>query len=115
MKAILSRAWPARARDASMSAGGHGEPRQPPKAAWQAYCGWSSVPPPPNGAEAQPTGNPEGIFAESGLPLVRTLEINGYQLYHPRRLAKRLKRSGSLTAARAQEIAGVLSRRLPAA
>ena len=40
--------------------------------------------------------NPVGQAGGSGLPLFRTLNIDGYPLYYPRRLAKRLNRPGSI-------------------
>jgi hypothetical protein len=58
---------------------------------------------------------PEGLLADAGLPLLRTLKINGYQLHYPRRLARRLKRPGPLTQERALVIRAELARRLPAA
>ena len=41
--------------------------------------------------------NPEGLLAESGLPAFNRLRINGYALYSPRRLAKRLNEPGTLS------------------
>jgi hypothetical protein len=55
---------------------------------------------------------PEGFLVDSGLPLLRTLKINGYPLYHPRRLAKKLNRSGQLTRGQASEIHAALVERL---
>jgi hypothetical protein len=40
--------------------------------------------------------NPPGQAGGSGLPLFRTLSIDGFPLYHPRRLSKRLKQPGPL-------------------
>jgi hypothetical protein len=55
---------------------------------------------------------PEGFMADSGLPVLRTLKIKGYPLYYPRRLAKRLNRSGPMTPERARQIHAVLAERL---
>lgn len=40
--------------------------------------------------------NPAGQSGGSGLPLVRTLSINGLPLFYPRKLSKRLNASGAL-------------------
>ncbi len=59
---------------------------------------------------------PQGFFADVGLPMLRTLKIKGYPLYHPRRLAKRLNQQGSITADQARRLQAELDRRLtPAA
>jgi hypothetical protein len=58
---------------------------------------------------------PPGMLSDIGLPLLRTLEINGHRLYSPRRLARRLKRPGPVTQERALAIMAELARRLPAA
>ncbi|HEV7584214.1 MAG TPA: nuclease-related domain-containing protein [Solirubrobacteraceae bacterium] len=58
---------------------------------------------------------PEGLLADVGLPLLRTLEIDGCQIYYPRKLARRLNRAGSLSVERALAIRAELSRSLPAA
>jgi hypothetical protein len=58
---------------------------------------------------------PAGLLAEIGLPLLRTLKINGHRLYYPRRLARRLNRAGPLTQERAIAVRAELARRLPAA
>jgi hypothetical protein len=58
---------------------------------------------------------PAGLLSDVGLPLLRTLKIKGYQLYYPRRLARRLNGSGPLSAARATEVHAQLARRLPPA
>jgi nuclease-like protein len=55
---------------------------------------------------------PEGRFADSGLPAVRTLKINGYPLYYPRRLARRLNRTGALAPEQVVRIHAELARRL---
>jgi hypothetical protein len=52
---------------------------------------------------------------DNGLPLLRTWTINGYPLFHPRQLTRRLNSAGTLTARRADEIAAILgSHFLPA-
>jgi nuclease-like protein len=56
-----------------------------------------------------------GLRSDAGLPLLRTLRIEGYPLYHPRRLARRLNSAGPLSATRAREIHAQLAERLPAA
>ena len=58
---------------------------------------------------------PGGFLADSGLPLLRTLKLNGYPLYHPRRLAKQLNQGGALTPHRAMTLQGELAERLPPA
>jgi Nuclease-related domain len=55
---------------------------------------------------------PEGFMADSGLPVLRTLKINGYPLYYPRRLAKRLNGTGSLTEEQAHIIHTELANQL---
>jgi Nuclease-related domain len=57
-----------------------------------------------------------GLFADCGLPVVRTLKLKGYPLYRVGRLARRLNRAGPL--AEPEQIRSVhsaLARRLPAA
>jgi hypothetical protein len=58
---------------------------------------------------------PEGVLADSGLPVLRTLKINGYPLYYPRRLAKRLNRAGPLTPEHVSRIHADLAQKLPPA
>jgi hypothetical protein len=58
---------------------------------------------------------PEGLLADSGLPVLRTLKVNGYPLYYPRRLAKRLNSSGPLSAEQARRTHARLADRLPPA
>jgi hypothetical protein len=55
---------------------------------------------------------PEGFMADSGLPVLRTLRINRYPLYYPRRLARRLNRSGPLTREQAHEMHAALAETL---
>jgi hypothetical protein len=56
-----------------------------------------------------------GFRADSGLPVLRTLEINGYRLFYLRRLAKCLNSSGPLIAARARDLHAALAERFPEA
>jgi hypothetical protein len=58
---------------------------------------------------------PEGLLADVGLPVMRTLKINGYPLYYSRRLAKLLNRPGALTREQAEPICNQLARQLPPA
>ena len=58
---------------------------------------------------------PEGFMADSGLPVLRTLKINGYPLFYPRRLAKRLNSRGSLSREHARRLHARLAERLPPA
>lgn len=55
---------------------------------------------------------PEGFLADSGLPVVRTLKVNGFPLYYPRRLAKRLNRPGEVTGEQADRVYQELGRQL---
>lgn len=55
---------------------------------------------------------PEGLLADSGLPVLRTLKIRGYPLYHPKRLAKHLLRDGPVSLERAVELHAELALRL---
>jgi hypothetical protein len=59
--------------------------------------------------------DPEGLLAESGLPAFRRLRINGYALYSPRRLAKRLNEGGTLSPAQADRLHAHLARAFPPA
>lgn len=58
---------------------------------------------------------PAGLLSDVGLPIVGTLKIDGYALYYPRRLARRLNRRGSLTRERANLLHTELAKRLPPA
>jgi len=58
---------------------------------------------------------PEGFLADVGLPVLRTLKINGYPLYYAKRLAKRLNQRGPITADHAQMLQTALAQRLPPA
>jgi hypothetical protein len=59
--------------------------------------------------------NPAGQSGGSGIPLIRTLQINDFQLLHPRRLTKRLNRPGELGADRIELIAEALVELFPPA
>lgn len=58
---------------------------------------------------------PEGTFALVRLPMLYTPEIDGFKLYSRRRLAKRLRRPGSLDAEQARALADLLAERFPPA
>jgi hypothetical protein len=58
---------------------------------------------------------PEGLLSDVGLPVLRTLRINGYPLYYPRRLARQLNRPGPLSPDRARALRNELCARLPPA
>jgi hypothetical protein len=53
--------------------------------------------------------NPEGQSSGTKLPLLRTLSVSGYPLLHPRKLAKRLKQSGELSAEQMRLVAEALA------
>ena len=55
---------------------------------------------------------PEGLLADVGLPIMRTLKINGFPLYYLRRLAKQLNRPGAVTRDEAATICLALAQRL---
>jgi hypothetical protein len=59
--------------------------------------------------------NPAGQAGGSGLPVIRTLSIDGFPLFHPRKLSKRLNAPGALTAESRDEVAEVLAVALPPA
>ena len=59
--------------------------------------------------------NPEGQSSGTKLPLLRTLSVSGYPLLYPRKLAKRLKQPGELSAEQMRLVAEALARGLPAA
>ena len=58
--------------------------------------------------------NPAGQSG-SGLPLLRTLNIDGFPLFHPRKLSKRLNARGALTQRSRQEVAEMLATTFPPA
>lgn len=57
----------------------------------------------------------EGFLADTGLPVLRTLRIDGYPLYSARRLAQQLNRPGPLSADRARTLQARLAELLPQA
>jgi hypothetical protein len=57
--------------------------------------------------------NPKGQASGSGIPLVRTLSINGFSLYYPKRLAKRLNQPGKLGGDEARALVEILAQRFP--
>ncbi len=58
---------------------------------------------------------PEGRFSEVGLPFLRTPRINGYPLYHSKRLSRRLNRPGPIGREQAAALQAELAERLPPA
>ncbi len=59
--------------------------------------------------------NPSGQSGGSGIPLIRTLSIDGCRLYYPRRLAKRLNQQGELDSNQIQLLSHSLARLFPPA
>lgn len=59
--------------------------------------------------------NPAGQAGGSELPRLRTLSIDGFPLFSPRKLSKRLNASGALTPRSRQEVAEMLAAAFPAA
>jgi hypothetical protein len=59
--------------------------------------------------------NPAGQAGGSGMPLLRTLNIDGHTLFYPRRLAKRLNQPGELDQERIRTLAETLAERFPSA
>jgi len=59
--------------------------------------------------------NPAGQSGGRGIPLLRTLRINDFELLHPRRLAKRLNRAGELGTEEIEVVAEALVELFPAA
>jgi Nuclease-related domain len=59
--------------------------------------------------------NPPGQAGGSGIPLLRTLTVEGHPLYYPKRLAKRLNQSGELTPGDILVVAEALAELFPAA
>jgi hypothetical protein len=59
--------------------------------------------------------NPAGQAGGSGLPLLRTLTIDDFPLYYPRRLVKRLNQPGPIDAGQAGVLAEVLVELFPSA
>jgi hypothetical protein len=59
--------------------------------------------------------NPDGQAGGSGIPLFRTLTIDGLPLFYPRRLSKHLNRPGPLSSRQIDDLAEALVRLFPAA
>lgn len=59
--------------------------------------------------------NPAGQAGGSGLPLLRTLSIDGFPLFYPRKLSKRLNAPGALTETSRHEVAELLAGAFPRA
>lgn len=59
--------------------------------------------------------NPDGQAGGSGIPLFRTLTIDGLPLLYPRRLSKHLNRPGPLSSRQIEDLAEALVRLFPAA
>ncbi len=59
--------------------------------------------------------NPDGQRGGSTLPIMRTLQVRGFPLYYPRRLAKELNKPGELSADRMRHLAESLRRVFPSA
>jgi hypothetical protein len=55
------------------------------------------------------------FFEDNGLPLLKTLTINGYPLWYGRQMARKLNSAGTLSVKRAEELGAVLAERFPAA
>jgi hypothetical protein len=58
--------------------------------------------------------NPDGQAGGSGIPLFRTLSIDGLPLYYPRRLSKRLNQPGPFGGGQIEVLAEALVELLPA-
>ena len=59
--------------------------------------------------------NPASQAGGSGLPVLRTLKIDDFPLFYPRRLSKRLNTPGALSAESRREVAELLSSAFPRA
>jgi hypothetical protein len=59
--------------------------------------------------------NPARQAGGSGLPPFRTLNVNGFPLFYPRKLSKRLNAPGALTPRSRQEVAEMLAQAFPRA
>jgi Nuclease-related domain len=59
--------------------------------------------------------NPDGQAGGSGIPLLRTLSVDGFALYYPRRLSKRLNRDGPVSPEQIAVLAEALVELFPAA
>jgi hypothetical protein len=58
--------------------------------------------------------NPEGQAGGSGIPLLRTLSVDGFPLYYPRRLSKHLNRHGPVSPEQVGMLAEALVELFPA-
>jgi len=72
-----------------------------------AFCFWLPI------DSAEDLLNP--FVEDSGLPLFRTWTINGYPLFHPRQMTRRLNSAGTLAVKHAEQLATGLAERFPAA
>jgi len=59
--------------------------------------------------------NPDGQAGGSGIPTFRTLKVDGFPLYYPRRLAKRLNQPGEINDEQRQSLVDLLVQRFPPA
>lgn len=59
--------------------------------------------------------NPDDQAGGSGLPLLRTLHIEDFPLFYPRKLSKCLSASGELSVESRQQVASLLARAFPQA
>jgi hypothetical protein len=59
--------------------------------------------------------NPDGHAGGSGIPLFRTLSIDGLRLFYPRKLSKHLHRPGPLNKERIEVMTEVLIELFPSA
>jgi hypothetical protein len=59
--------------------------------------------------------NPDGQAGGSGIPLLRTLTVDDFPLYYPRRLSKRLNRHGPVSPKQVGVLAEALVELFPAA
>jgi hypothetical protein len=59
--------------------------------------------------------NPDGQAGGSGIPTFRTLKVDGFPLYYPRRLAKRLNQPGEIDVEQREPLLDLLVRKFPPA
>jgi hypothetical protein len=59
--------------------------------------------------------NPDNQAGGSGVPTFRTLKVDGFPLYRPRRLAKRLNRPGEISTEDTRLLVDLLVQRFPPA
>ena len=55
------------------------------------------------------------MLADSGIPVMRTLTVDGYPLLSPRKLGKRLSLPGPLSAERIERLVAHLAQQFPPA